>query len=130
MGRPRRRREEQHSEASPPPRSNYYTSSNDDNGVALSSTHNAAFTAFAQEKQQSQIYITTDIPMDTSTSRSASISTSTNTSTTFYDHDPPIATSIDGKPCVYGDPAMIVPNIRYNHVLLPLNILLPKTTAP
>ena len=128
MGRPRRKKEEQQREAPPQPHNNYYTSNYGDTGIALSLNRNEAFTTFAQETQPAQIYGSFDVPMDTTASSPSTSTTYTNT--TSYDADTLSSSTTKDKPCVYGDPAMLVPNIRYDHVLLPLDILLPKTAAP
>jgi hypothetical protein len=121
MGRPRRKKEEQQREASPQPHNNYYTSNYGDSGIALSSNHHEALAAFAQEKLPAQIYVASDVPMDTSSPNTIT----TYTNTTSYNNTTPPPTTPSDKHCVYGDPAMLVPNIRYNHVLLPLDICSP-----
>jgi hypothetical protein len=128
MGRPRRKKEDQQREASPQPHNNYYTSNYGDNGITLSSNRTEVFTAFAQERQPAQIYGSIDVSMYTSASSPSTSTTYTNV--TSYDNDTPSSSTINDKPCVYGDPAMLVPNIRYDHIRLPLDILLPKTTGP
>jgi hypothetical protein len=110
-GRPRRKKED----PSPQPLNAYYNSSNGDNGIAPPSNSSGNFTAFSQEKPQSQIFITAEIPAST-TSPSDS-TTSTNTTTSQYEspsHD-------QFRGCVYGDPAMLISDIRYN--LVPPDIL-------
>ncbi|KAI9764003.1 MAG: hypothetical protein M1840_008951 [Geoglossum simile] len=128
MGRPRRKKEEQQREGPLQPHNNYYTSNYGDNSIALSPNRNEVHTAFAQEMQPTHIYVSTDVSMDTSTSSPSTSTTYTNA--TSYDNDPPSSATASDKPCVYGDPAMLVPNIRYDDVLLPLDILLPKATVP
>ncbi|KAH0558584.1 hypothetical protein GP486_004763 [Trichoglossum hirsutum] len=111
MGRPRRKKEDPPSQ----PLDTYHNSGNGDNGIAPLSNGNGNLTAFAQEKPQSQIYITTtEIPTST-----ASPSDSISISTTISQYETPSYDQFRG--CVYGDPAMLISDISYDHV--PLNIL-------
>jgi hypothetical protein len=110
MGRPRRKKED----PSPQPLNAYYNISNGDSGIAPPSNSSGNFAAFAQEKPQSQIFITAEIPASTT-----SPSDSTSTTTTTSQHES--SSHEQSHTCVYGDPAMLISDIRYN--LVPLDIL-------
>ncbi|KAH0536412.1 hypothetical protein FGG08_006710 [Glutinoglossum americanum] len=130
MGRPRRKKEDEHRAPSPPPTNARYTANNtsiNNNSIAISSNGSEGYAAFMQEQPQNQFHTTSTNTSSSSTSPSdstgSSDTASTNTTPSHYE-----STALNSRDspaegrCVYGDPAMLVGDIRYN--LVPFDILL------